>query len=147
MRMAVLTHHEWIDGNGYPNGAKGDKIPQLGRIIAICDVYDALTSDRPHRSAYPANEAIEYMLAMSINQLDASIVKKFVKMIIPFPVGTLVKLSNNEVGVVESVPVEFPLRPVIKVVVQSGRGVDLYNRDLMEERNLLILGVVHDYMS
>ncbi|MGB3368160.1 MAG: HD-GYP domain-containing protein [Acidaminobacteraceae bacterium] len=147
IRMAVLTHHEWLDGSGYPNGSKGDKIPQLGRIIAVCDVYDALTSDRPYRSAYPPNEAIEYMLAMAINQLDTVIVKKFVNMIIPYPVGTLVKLSNNEVGVVESVPVEFPLRPVIKVVVQSGRGVELYNRDLMKERNILISGVVHEYMT
>lgn len=147
VRMAVLTHHEWIDGSGYPNGSTGDKIPLLGRIIAICDVYDALTSDRPYRPAYPANVAIEYMLAMSINQLDAEIVKKFVKMIIPYPVGTLVKLSNNEVGVVESVPVEFPLRPVVKVVVQSGRGVELYNRDLLKERNILISGVEHEYMN
>jgi HD-GYP domain-containing protein (c-di-GMP phosphodiesterase class II) len=147
VRMAVLTHHEWMNGNGYPNGVNGEKIPLLGRIIAICDVYDALTSDRPYRPAYPANMAIEYLLAMSINQLDSEIVKKFVKMIIPYPVGTLVKLSNNEVGVVESVPVEFPLRPLVKVVVQSGRGVNLYNRDLMEERNILIVGVEHEYMS
>lgn len=147
IRMAVLTHHEWTDGSGYPQGITGDKIPLLGKIIAICDVYDALTSDRPYRSAYPANEAIEYLLAFSLRQLDVDLVKKFINMIIPFPIGTLVKLSNGEIGVVESVPVEFPLRPVVKVVKQQGRGVQLYNRDLMSERNILIEGVAHEYIN
>ena len=59
---AVLDHHERYDGFGYPNKKSGDEISRFGSIIAIADVFDALTSDRPYRLALPAHEAIEYIM-------------------------------------------------------------------------------------
>lgn len=59
IRVAVYCHHERFDGKGYPRGLKGDEIPIPARIISICDVYDALTTDRPYRKAMSHKEAIE----------------------------------------------------------------------------------------
>jgi putative two-component system response regulator len=57
----ALTHHEKVDGSGYPNGLKGDEIPLEGRIVAVADVFDALTSDRVYRKAFDFEQAIEMM--------------------------------------------------------------------------------------
>jgi diguanylate cyclase (GGDEF)-like protein len=57
----ALTHHEWFDGTGYPNGLRGEQIPLEGRIAAVADVFDALTNDRPYRAAFSSEEAFELM--------------------------------------------------------------------------------------
>lgn len=77
----VLFHHERFDGLGYSSGLKGDDIPLGARIIAVTDVYQALTSDRPYRKAYPKNEAIKIIKESSGAQLDPGIVKAFLKII------------------------------------------------------------------
>jgi len=59
----ALSHHEKWDGSGYPRGLKGEEIPLCGRIIAICDVFDALLSERPYKKPFPLNEAIEIILS------------------------------------------------------------------------------------
>ena len=138
IRMIVYQHHEWINGGGYPLGIKGTDITELARIIAITDVYDALTSDRPYRKAYSVQEATEYLLASSLNQLDFELVKEFIKIIIPYPIGTVVKLTNGEIGVVIEVDVDYPLRPKVKIVKQVSHKIQLYVRDLMKEYNVLI---------
>lgn len=57
----VAAHHEFLDGSGYPEGLKGDEIPRLAQVIAVADVYDALTSDRPYRAAFVFTEALQQM--------------------------------------------------------------------------------------
>lgn len=144
VRMIVLQHHEWIDGSGYPHGLSGMNIHHLSKIVAIADVYDALTSDRPHRQALPPNEAIEFLLGHANQQLDQNLVKSFIKLIIPYPVGTLVKLSNGEIGIVERLYENFPLRPVVKVIKQLATRVDMIEIDLMKEQNIVIEGVQYE---
>lgn len=73
----VLYHHEHFNGNGYPTGLAGDKIPLEARIVAVADVYDALLSDRPYRKAMPADIAMREFLAMSGTVLDPVIVENF----------------------------------------------------------------------
>jgi putative two-component system response regulator len=68
------THHERVDGDGYPRGLAGDDIPLVGRIAAAADTLDALTSDRPYRSAYPLEHAAEILLKASGTQLDSNVV-------------------------------------------------------------------------
>ena len=143
-RLIVLQHHEWINGEGYPSGIKGEDISELAKIVSICDVYDALTSDRPHRKALDPQEANERMMVASVKQLDPELVHEFVKIIIPYPVGTVVRLTNNEIGVVEDMDLGFPLRPKVKIVKQVVGRVELYTRDLMKEQNLLIAGVEYE---
>ncbi len=73
------THHEKWDGSGYPGGLKGDQIPLAARIFAIVDVYDALTSDRPYRKAWPKQKVIEYILSESGKHFDPNVVEIFIK--------------------------------------------------------------------
>ncbi len=78
----ALTHHERIDGKGYPNGIKGDNIPLFSRVIAICDAYEAMTSDRPYRKSLGKKVAIDRLLANSGTQFDSELVNLFINEII-----------------------------------------------------------------
>jgi diguanylate cyclase (GGDEF)-like protein/putative nucleotidyltransferase with HDIG domain len=73
----VLTHHERWDGNGYPQGLKGDEIPLGGRIVGLADVFDALTSDRPYHRALPVEEGMALVRAGCGNQFDPRVVEAF----------------------------------------------------------------------
>lgn len=75
--LLALTHHERIDGTGYPNGLAGEEIPIEGRIAAVADVFDALTSDRVYRPAYQPEEARELMLEGRGTQFDAHLLDLF----------------------------------------------------------------------
>ncbi len=76
-----LYHHERWDGSGYPFGLSGEKIPVAARLFAIVDVFDALTSDRPYRSAWPYSEAVAYIREQSGELFDPEIVAKFLELI------------------------------------------------------------------
>lgn len=78
---AILAHHEWWDGNGYPRGLKGEEIPLISRILAIVDAYDAMTHDRPYRKALSKQEAIEELKKCAGSQFDPNLVNVFVSMI------------------------------------------------------------------
>jgi PAS domain S-box-containing protein len=80
LKMAAaiaLTHHEWFDGSGYPRGLSGEEIPIEGRIVAIADVFDALLSDRPYRSAFTAEEATELIASERGAHFDPHLVDVF----------------------------------------------------------------------
>ncbi|MFC1998892.1 HD domain-containing phosphohydrolase [Chloroflexota bacterium] len=77
----IEHHHEWYNGNGYPNGLKGDDIPMGARILAVVDTFDAMTSDRPYRSALSAQEAIDELRQLSGAQWDPKIVESFISAI------------------------------------------------------------------
>lgn len=95
----VLNHHERLDGSGYPRGIDGDEISQYSRILAICDVYDALTSDRVyHRGRTPA-DAIAIMRDEAA-LLDTALLEAFIAFLGDYPVGTLVELNTGEVGLI-----------------------------------------------
>jgi putative two-component system response regulator len=73
----VQSHHERFDGGGYPRGLKGERIPLAARIFAIADSFDAMTSDRPYRSALPTEEAVAEIRAGSGTQFDPQCVEAF----------------------------------------------------------------------
>lgn len=80
LRMAydiALTHHEKWDGSGYPQGLAGEEIPLVGRIVAIADVFDALTTERPYKKAWPVNEAVAYIREQSGKHFDPALVEVF----------------------------------------------------------------------
>lgn len=79
--IVPLYHHERWNGTGYPEGRMGEDIPFLARLFSVCDVYDALTSDRPYRKSWEKFQAISYILEESGKTLDPEIVKAFVDMI------------------------------------------------------------------
>jgi len=116
IKLIVLQHHERFDGLGYPNNIMGDKINYLARIVSIADVYDALTSDRPYKRAMCPSDALEYLMSNTGTLFDYDLINTFCKIVIPFPQGTIVSLSNGVVGIVEKTIPNFPLRPIVKIV-------------------------------
>ena len=72
-------HHEWWNGQGYPNGLAGEEIPLAARIFAVVDVWDAVLSDRPYRSAWTHNQAIQYLSSQSGTQFDPHVVSLFLR--------------------------------------------------------------------
>lgn len=97
---ACLHHHERLDGKGYPHGLQSDAIPMLTRMTSICDVYDAITSDRPYKNGWSPGEALQRMSQWCNTHLDAQIFDAFVKTIGLYPVGSLVRLESGLLGVV-----------------------------------------------
>jgi len=75
----ILHHHERYDGSGYPSSLEGDEIPLQSRILAVADVFEALTADRPYRKAWPKQEAVKYILKNSGKLFDPKVVKAFSK--------------------------------------------------------------------
>jgi putative nucleotidyltransferase with HDIG domain len=131
---AVLMHHERADGSGYPIGLKGYKINLYASVVAVADVYDALTSSRSYSNKVSPYTAAEVLWQDSFGKLDPRISKVFYDKITNFYVGNEVVLSNQEVGLVVYVDPSQPTRPIVMV------GDKFYN--LSEERSITILEVI-----
>ncbi len=138
VKMIVLQHQEKIDGSGYPNGSKGDKIYQLAKIVSIADVYDAMTSDRIYARATSSSEAIEYIMGAAGRHFDFDYAKEFVNAIVPYPVGSLVKMNNGQIALVEKTNHALPLRPVIRLIDPGRRILEKSEVDLTVEKNLVV---------
>lgn len=95
-----LHHHEKIDGTGYPHRLKGDEISLFARMGAVCDVYDAITSNRPYKQGWCPAESLRKMAEWSKGHFDEKVFQAFVKSIGIYPVGTLVRLESGRLGVV-----------------------------------------------
>jgi putative two-component system response regulator len=80
-RRISLTHHEKWDGSGYPAGLHGDEIPLEGRIAAICDVYDALVSTRPYKSAWTPEQAVNYVRENRGTHFEPVLVDAFLRIL------------------------------------------------------------------
>ena len=143
---AVVDHHEKYDGSGYPNGRKKDDISVFGRIIAVSDVYDALSSERYYRPAVNPSESMEYIMSGSGTLFDPKIVELFLRKIAPYPVGTMVRLSNNWIAIVVENYEAVCLRPKVRVVKQDDKNVTPFDISLCEDSkyyNITIEGVVN----
>lgn len=138
VKTIALQHHEHMDGTGYPNRKKGDEIHLYAHIVGIADIYDAMTSDKPYRMAVSPNEAIEYIVGTAGSHFPHEITGIFSKKINPYPVGCLVKLSDDRVAVVDEVHDGFPLRPSVRIIT-SVSGKYIYSPlNLMENNSILI---------
>lgn len=138
--IAIESHHEKLDGTGYPYGRTSKQISYLAKILAICDVYDALTSDRPYRKAAFPNEVIEYIMGCADNHFDFDILNHFLKIIVAYPVGTFVKLSNGKLAVVIKNYTENIMRPLIRIIKPDGTvGEDI---DLLYDTNYMSVTIV-----
>lgn len=141
--IGILQHHERNDGSGYPEGLFGDQIHKFSRIIAISDVYDAMTSDRPYRPAMMPSEVMEYLMGGAGKLFDADFVYLFTRKIAAFPLGTCVLLSNGLTAIVVENYEDCCLRPKVKVLSSETSAPVYY--DLKNDRrfaNLTITGVV-----
>lgn len=136
--MGILDHHEKYEGGGYPNDVKGDRISIFGRIIAVADVYDALTSDRPYRKALLPAEAMEYVMASNNTLFDPMVVEVFARKIAPYAIGTCVKLSNGTTGIVLENYEDLCMRPKLRIFKEKDIEVEPYEIKLSDYTNLNI---------
>lgn len=140
IKTIILMHHERLDGSGYPLGVMGDKINKYTRIVSICDVFDALISDKVYREKMPIYKALELIECQVGRKLDEKIYKVFVKNISIFPPGIGVKLSSGETGVVIENNKLSPTRPKIRIIKNKNGEFSTGFKviDLMKELTIFI---------
>lgn len=141
----ALQHHEHIDGSGYPNHLKGEQIHRYGRIVAIADVYDALTSVRPYKRAYTPSVAHRLMATCSPGHFDLNLLKLFFDNVAIYPVGTILKTQDGY-AIVKKVEFGYTLTPVVCVFAnREGKLLDTpSDLDLKEAPKGMLDGVISD---
>ena len=110
-----LHHHEKMDGSGYPDGLKGDEISLLAKMGAVCDVYDAITSNRPYKTGWDPAESLRKMAEWTKGHFDPAIFQAFVKSIGIYPVGSLVLMKSGRIGIVTEQAGKSLTTPKIKL--------------------------------
>lgn len=113
--MGVLQHHERLDGTGYPEGLLGDNINYIAKVVAVADVYCAMTQDRVYKKAMHPFEAMSFILEKCHSALDFSISKTFLGNVSHFYIGSKVQLSNDLIGEIILTYKDDPARPLVRV--------------------------------
>jgi len=111
----VLHHHEKTDGSGYPKRLKNSEISLFAKMGAVCDVYDAITSNRPYKAGWDPAESLRKMAEWANGHFDPMVFQAFVKSLGIYPIGSLVKLSSGRLGIVIEQAEKSLLTPRIKV--------------------------------
>jgi len=140
--LVTRQHHERLNGSGYPANLKGDEISLFGKIGAISDVYDAMTSRRCYQGQFHPTEVMKRLYQWSGELFDSELVQKFIKCMGIYPVGTIVHLKNGFLAVVTSVKTENLLQPVVSVFYDSekNRFVPPFTINLSEDSTNTIVG-------
>jgi HD-GYP domain-containing protein (c-di-GMP phosphodiesterase class II) len=121
--LGVLQHHEKMNGSGYPLGLTEDQISPYARILSVADIYDALVTERPYKSAFSQRDAVEMIMSMT-HELHMPAMRAFLESMILYPVDSVVSLSNGEQARVVKNNPAYILRPTV-VGVQSGNVYNL----------------------
>ncbi len=115
----AYSHHERLDGRGYPRGLDASKIPYFAKIVAVVDSYDAINSDRVYSKGKSSLESLRILFDARATHFDQDIVKTFVQLIGIYPPGEIVELSSGEVGIIISCPPGSKLKPRLLLVLDE----------------------------
>lgn len=133
----VEQEHERIDGSGYPKGTKDDEIAEYAQIVGLVDVYEAMIHKRPYRNKHTPSETINKILTNK-NAFGYKIIKNLIERIGIFPLGSLVRLNTQEIGVVFKDNLKSPLRPVVNIIYDNNgkelkqpKQIDLSNNPVI----------------
>ena len=123
VKLAVLQHHEKINGTGYPLSVPGNKIAPYAKVLAVADIYDALVTERPYKCAFCEGEAVEMIMYVT-QELDLFAMENFLQSMILYPVDSIVELSNGEKAKVVKNSPFYILRPTV-VGLTTGKVYNL----------------------
>ncbi|WP_337099796.1 HD-GYP domain-containing protein [Paenibacillus sp. YIM B09110] len=139
--QCALLHHERYDGSGYPLKLKGSAFPEYAQIVAMADLYGRLHTTAKEQRKCKTDDVIEFMFATGNFYFNADLVKLFLKQITAYPLLSVLKLSNGQMGVVKSYNSAIIHRPVVQII-QDAEGNKLnapYELDLALSRNVTVL--------
>lgn len=134
MKEAIYQHHERLNGSGYPKGERIGSISNFAQIIAVADVFHAMTSERLYRSMQSPFKVIEMIKEEEFGKFDIKVVQALVDIVVDLPIGTKIEVSNLELGEVMFINKYSPTRPLVKLS-RTGEIIDLSsNRSLYISR-------------
>ncbi|MGZ5052918.1 MAG: HD-GYP domain-containing protein [Methylobacter sp.] len=129
----VYSHHERMDGKGYPQKLQAKEISLLARMVAIVSVYEALTRERYYSQTLSPVAALKYLYTSSKTIFDAALVEKFIQALGIYPIGCVVELNTGELGVVINVNQEDRLRPTLRIMTDA-------QKQLLTDERIVDLG-------
>lgn len=132
--LAVIQHHERLDGSGYPLKEIGNRIHMYSRILAVADVYHAMTSERIYRSKHSPYKVLEIIVQDGFGKYDIRVLKALEKGVLNFQIDSQVKLSDSRVGTVIFENAQYPTRPIVQL--------DMELIDLEKKRELFIEAII-----
>ncbi|WP_339621413.1 HD-GYP domain-containing protein [uncultured Marinobacter sp.] len=119
----AFSHHERMDGSGYPRGLEAHQIPYFAKIVGLVDTYDAITSDRVYDKGRASMQALDIIHKHRGTQFDAELADEFIQLIGIYPPGSIVEMINGEVGIVVESRPEHKLKPCVLLVRESDKSV------------------------
>ena len=145
--LIALQHHERWDGKGYPQQIAGDQIYVLARIVSLVDAFGAMVRDKPYRDSLIGYTAMRQILNDNSRRFDSNIIKIFIKSMGIYPMGSVVILNDGSIGSVIKGHASVPLRPVIRIIVDS-TGTKYDNNsgqviDLLNNKTLFIVRAIN----
>jgi len=134
----VAQAHERGDGTGYPAGLKGEQIHEFARIIGLADTYEAMVHPRPDRQARAVYHVVKEIIDLRNTLFDRHLVKALIHIVSIFPLGSLVKLNNEEIGRVVGTSRLHPTRPTVEILLDArGRRLNPPRLIVLEEEPMV----------
>lgn len=144
----AFQHHERLDGSGYPRGLKSNEIHPYAKIIAVADVFDAMTSDRVYKEKMLPHQSIDIICRARGTLFDADVVDAFKRSVVHYPNGSVVLLSDGRRGVVARQNIENSTKPYIRIFEENNQLIKpTYYINLLEYPNLSIVKIDTDYIE
>jgi HD-GYP domain-containing protein (c-di-GMP phosphodiesterase class II) len=134
VKFCALQHHEREDGSGYPMGVPGDKIHPYAKIVAIADIYHAMTSNRSYKQAESPYLVLDQLWEESFGKLDPAMVRTFIRKVTSFTTGTIVKLNDGTIGEIVFSDQATPTRPLVKAreqIINLSKDRQLYIQQVL----------------